>query len=77
MEYHKTHDPDHVRRILGHRNILSTQVYINIEQALFSGNADEYHVKAVSTVEEAIALIEVGFEHVAEMDGKQLFRKRK
>jgi integrase len=77
MEYHKTHDIDHVRRLLGHRSVLPTQIYVNMEQALFSGNADEYHVKAVSTVEEAKALIEVGFEYVTDMDGKKLFRKRK
>jgi integrase len=77
MEYHKTHDPDHVRRLLGHRSLLPTQIYINMEQVLFSGNADEYHVKAISSVEEATALIEVGFEYVTDIDGKKLFRKRK
>lgn len=77
MEYHKTHDPDHVRRLLGHRSLLPTQIYINMEQVLFSGNADEYHVKAISSVEEATALVEVGFEYVTEIDGKKLFRKRK
>jgi hypothetical protein len=77
MEYHKTHDIDHVRRLLGHRSVLSTQIYVNMEQAIFSGNANEYHVKAVSTVEEAKALIEVGFEYVTEIDDKKLFRKRK
>ena len=48
-----------------------------MEQALFAGNADEYHVKAASIVKEAMALIEVGFEHVTEIDDKKLFRKRK
>ena len=77
MEYHKTHDPDYVRRKLGHRSLLSTQIYINMEQVLFTGNADEYHVKAASNMEEAIALLEVGFEYITEVDGKKLFRKRK
>lgn len=77
QEYHKTHDPDYVRRQLCHRSLLSTQIYINMEQAMFAGNADEYPVKAVSTVEEAMALMEVGFEYVTDMDGKKLFRKRK
>ncbi len=77
MEYHKTHDIDHVRRRLGHRTIQATQIYVNMEQVLFSGKTDEYHVKAVSTVEEATALIEVGFEYVTEIEGKKLFRKRK
>jgi integrase len=77
MEYHKTHDPDFVRRRLGHRSILSTQIYINMEQVLFSEKVDDFHVKAVDTVEEAMALLEVGFEYVTEIDGKKLFRKRK
>jgi integrase len=77
MEYHKTHDIDHVRRLLGHRSVLSTQIYINMEQAIFSGSANEYHVKAVSSIEEATALLQVGFEYVTDIDGKKLFRKRK
>jgi len=32
-------------------------------------------VKAVSTVEEAKALLSVGFEYVTEIDDKKLFRK--
>jgi len=35
MEYHKTYDPDHVKRLLGHRNLQSTEIYINMEQAVF------------------------------------------
>jgi len=77
MEYHKTHDIDHVRRLLGHRSVLPTQIYINMEQAIFSGSANEYHVKAVSTVKEATALLAVGFEYVTDIEGKRLFRKRK
>jgi hypothetical protein len=48
-----------------------------MEQAIFSGAVDEYHVKAVSTAEEATALLSIGFEYVIEIDGKRLFRKRK
>ena len=77
MEYHKKPDMDHVRRLLGHERILNTQIYVNMEKALFSTTSDEYIVKVASTVEEASKLIEVGFEHITEMDGKQLFRKRK
>ena len=77
IEYHRIYDLDHVRRLLGHRSILPKQIYINLERAIFSGTANEYHMKAVSTVEEATTLIEVGFEYVTEMDGKKLFKKRK
>jgi integrase len=77
MEYHKTHDIDHVRMLLGHRSWSSTQIYVNMEKVLFSAKADDFHVKAVDTVEEAMALIAVGFEYVTEIEGKKLFRKRK
>jgi integrase len=43
MLYHKTHDLHYVMRMLGHRNITSTLIYINMEQALFSRTANEYH----------------------------------
>jgi len=35
------------------------------------------YAKAISTAEEAAALIEVEFEYVTEIDGKNLFKKRK
>jgi hypothetical protein len=73
MEYHKTRDRDHVRRLLGHRGVLPTQIYFNMEQAIFSGAVDEYHVKAVSRAEGATALLSIGFEYVTEIDGKRLF----
>jgi hypothetical protein len=77
MLYHKTHDMDYVRRQLGHKSILNTQIYVNMEQALFVTSSNEYHAKVASTVEEAIELVEVGFEFVTEIDGKKIFRKRK
>ena len=77
MLYHKTKDMDHVRRMLGHRNIMNTQIYVNMEQAFFAEQSDDYTVKVATTVEEATVLIEVGFEYVTDMDGKKLFRKRK
>jgi hypothetical protein len=46
------------KRLLGHRSVLPTQIYINMEQAIFSGSANEYHVKAVSSIEEATALLQ-------------------
>jgi hypothetical protein len=56
--------------------LMNTQLYVNLEQAIFAFN-DEYEVKLASTVQEAVKLVEVGFEYVTEMDGKKLFRKRK
>lgn len=76
-EYHKTKDPYHIKRLLGHKSLLNTEIYINIEQALFQTENSEFHVKVAETLEEACKLLAVGFEYVADMDGKKLFRKRK
>jgi integrase/recombinase XerD len=77
MEYHKTKDIIHVQRLLGHKNIQNTLVYITIENALFTEANDEFHVRTAKTVEEACKLVEVGFEYVTEIDGVKIFRKRK
>jgi integrase len=79
MQYHKKPDPDHVRRLLGHKSLQSTQIYLNMAQAYFSGDADDYDVKVATTVKEAVALIEVGYDYVTGEydDGGRIFRKRK
>jgi integrase len=76
-EYHKKPDLIHVQKLLGHRNVLATQIYVNLEQALFRDANDEYHVKVADTVEEATKLIAVGYEYVSTMGDKQMYRKRK
>jgi hypothetical protein len=68
---------DHVRRLLGHKSILNTQLYVNMEKVFFSESAGQYTVKVASTLEEACKLAELGFEVVTEMEGKKIFRKRK
>jgi integrase len=78
MEYHKTRDIIHVKTVLGHKNIESTMVYINLEQATFLSQADEWTCKATNKTEEATALIENGFEYITTTpEGLMLFRKRK
>jgi len=78
MEYHKTKDTIHVQQMLGHRDIKSTMIYINLEQALFNtANDDEFHVKTAKTVEEACKLAEVGFEYFDAINGVHIYRKRK
>jgi integrase len=76
MEYHKTQNIVHVQRLLGHKSILNTQIYINLEQAIFEVT-DDYDVKVAETLDDACKLLEVGFECVTNMEGKKLFRKRK
>jgi integrase len=77
MEYHKTKDIIHVKTVLGHKNIESTMTYINIEQALFLEQSDEWTCKTANNINEATQLIETGFEYITEMDNIKLFRKRK
>jgi integrase len=78
IEYHKTRDILYVKNLLGHRNIENTEIYINLERAIFGESGEsEYHVKVASTTEEIKSLLEVGFEYVCEKDGLLFFRKRK
>ena len=61
-----------------HRKIENTEIYIQLEQAIFGDStSQEYHVKVATKQEEIKALLEVGFEYVCEKDGVLYFRKRK
>jgi integrase len=73
IEYHRTKDILHVMRLLGHRSIKNTLVYTH----LVPFHDDEFVCKTAATVQDATALIEAGFEHVTDIDGLKLFRKRK
>jgi len=42
-----------------------------------SNTHEDYYVKVAQTLDEACKLLEVGFEHVTDMEGAKLFRKRK
>ncbi len=77
MEYHKTHDIYHVQRLLGHKNIQNTSIYITLESSLFQTDNGEFHTAVAKTVDEARKLLEVGFEYSLEIDGTKIFRKRK
>ena len=77
MEYHKTKDIIHVKELLGHRNIQNTLIYVTIDNAIFQNTTEEFHVRTAKTVEEAIKLVEVGFEYVTTIEDAQIFRKRK
>jgi integrase len=79
-EYHRTRDILYVQKLLGHRSVLSTMVYIDYEKACFgSPTREEFTVKVASNADEACKLIEVGFEYVTGdyTDGGKIFRKRK
>jgi integrase len=62
--------------MLGHREWKSTQVYIDILTILKS--IDQDYTSAVATTEEqALKLIEQGFEYITDWNNNKLFRKRK
>jgi integrase len=75
-EYLKKCDIFHVKYLLGHRDIKSTLIYMHVAQALVN-NSEEYISRVARTIDEALKLIDAGFEYVTEMDGVKLFRKRK
>jgi integrase len=73
MEYHRTKDILHVMQLLGHRSIKNTLVYTH----LVSFEGDDFVCKVAKNIQEAKELVESGFDYIAEIDGVQLFRKRK
>jgi hypothetical protein len=78
MEQHKTKDPWHVKTILGHKSIRSTEMYIHVEEMLYQdGVNDAFHVKVATSTEEISALLETGFDYIMTKDGLAFFRKRK
>jgi integrase len=77
MEYHKTKDPYHVKKCLGHKTLKSTEIYINIDQAIFQIENDEYTCKIAHNEQEVTQLIETGFEYVTDIGENKAFRKRK
>jgi len=80
MEYHRTKDILYVMKILGHKSIRNTLIYIDVERAIFSAPGDEeFTVRVATMVEEACELIEAGFEYVTGeyTDGGKIFRRRK
>jgi len=68
MEYHQTIDILHVMRVLGHKNIHNTLVYTH----LVNFESDDWVCKVASSLEEAVKLIEAGFEYVTDYDGKKV-----
>jgi integrase len=71
--YSKTRDLLLVKTQLGHKEINNTLFYTQ----LLNFEEDEYIVKGAETKEQAMKLIENGYEYVTEMDGTKIFRKRK
>jgi integrase len=79
MEYYKTRDIFHVMQFLGHKKIENTLLYVQLVNTIFQEHDDDYVCKVARTPQEAIQLIELGFEYVTGeyADGGKLFKKKK
>ena len=73
-EHIRTKDIVHVIRVLGHKSIKNTMVYINLAGL---DEDENYICKVAATKEERINLIEGGFIFVAKERKERYFRKRK
>jgi integrase len=75
MEYHKTKNILHVKRLLGHRKLENTEIYTH----LIDFESDEWHMATAQNLDEEKKLIEAGFEYVrySNRDEVAIYRKRK
>jgi len=75
MEFHRTKNIVHVKQLLGHKRLESTDVYTH----LIDFESDEWHVAHAQTLDEETKLIETGFEFIrfSEKDNVAIYRKRK
>jgi integrase len=77
-EYDKTKSILHVKKVLGHKSIMTTQRYVELYTELYGDIKPENYVcETVTTAKEAKKLVEAGFEYVCEIEGEQIFRKIK
>lgn len=76
MLYHQHKDMYYVMQRLGHKNFKNTELYVQLDEALFQGET-EYISKVAKSEKEICSLIEAGFEYVTEFEGAKIFRKRK
>jgi hypothetical protein len=76
-EYHKTKSVLHVKRILGHKSIMTTHRYVELYEEIYSDQPLNYTCEIALNVFEAKQLAEQGFQYVTGEynDGGKLFRK--
>lgn len=78
-QYHKLKDILQVQRLMGHKNIQNTLIYIDLESKLYNSSSDGFTTRVANNVGEACSLIESEFEYVTGEynDGGKIFRKKK
>jgi len=72
--YYETKDLLLTKEMLGHKNINNTMIYTHLVRM---DAEDKYYSATAKNIEEAVKLIENGFEFVHEHNGIMMFRKRK
>ena len=79
MKYYRTRDVLYVMQFLGHRKIENTLLYVQLVNSVFQGQDDQNICKVAKTAQEAVQLVELGFEYVTGEyhDGGKLFKKQK
>jgi integrase len=77
MLYHETGDIHYVKRFLGHKSIVNTEIYINIADTIFESKSDEFTVKVVEKPEDIKRRAEASFEFFCQKDNLIFLRKRK
>jgi hypothetical protein len=77
MEYHKAHDIERAKRMLGHKSILNTDICVHLEELHFESIEEEYHVRVAENPEEIKVLLETAFEYACSKGDLMFFRKRK
>ncbi len=78
-EFDKTHNILRVKRILGHKSILTTQRYVELYEELYENRPRETICEIALNVQEAKKLMELGFKYETGEynDGGKLFYKYK
>jgi len=74
--YHKTKNVIYVQRMLGHRSISNTMIYIHIEEALFPEEEMKTMVEYASNKEGITKLLEDGFRKEGEFEGEWVMIKQ-
>lgn len=62
---------------MGHKSLINTEKYIHLEEAYYQKKPEDYVIKVAKSVEEALPLMEQGFEEASDFNGVKIFKKRK
>jgi integrase/recombinase XerD len=77
-EYFNTKDIKHVQYILGHKHSDTTDIYINLAQAQFLTDTEQWNTKVSHNLEEETELINAGFQLVRSVNEETaIYKKRK